>query len=197
MFLLTLSYYVSKYVLFLKTLYGFSIICLPNIFVWITIFEEQWKHHSLTSRFFFFLRAIIISQRKQLCGITKKEGRKRGKEALLKLAITIISLQEGLKSRTEFWKSWGRLGELSWTSLIAQMVKNLPAMQETRFNPWVGKIPWRREWQPTPVFLPGESHGQRSLVGYSPWGQKESDTMEWLTLPLFTSVKSCTKAELP
>ena len=37
------------------------------------------------------------------------------------------------------------------------------------FSPWVGKIPWRRKWQPTPVFLPGESHGQRSLAGYSPW----------------------------
>ena len=47
-----------------------------------------------------------------------------------------------------------------------------------RPNPWVGKIPWRRAWQPTPVFLPGESHGQRSLVGYSPWGHKGSDTME-------------------
>ena len=40
------------------------------------------------------------------------------------------------------------------------------------FNPWVGKIPWRRKWQPTPVFLPGESHGQRSLAGYSPWGRR-------------------------
>ena len=46
------------------------------------------------------------------------------------------------------------------------------------FAPWVGKIPWRRAWQPTPVFLPGESHGQRSLVGYSPRGRKESDTTE-------------------
>ena len=46
---------------------------------------------------------------------------------------------------------------------------------------WVGKIPWRREWQPTPVFLPGESHGQGSLVGYSPGGCKESDTTERLT----------------
>ena len=44
------------------------------------------------------------------------------------------------------------------------------------FDPWVGKIPWRRKWQPTPVLLPGESHGQRSLVSYSPWGRKESDT---------------------
>ena len=45
-----------------------------------------------------------------------------------------------------------------------------------RFDPWVRKIPWRRAWLPTPVFLPGESHGWRRLVGYSPWGHKESDT---------------------
>ena len=50
-----------------------------------------------------------------------------------------------------------------------------------RFDPWVRKIPWRRTWQPTPVFLPGESHGQRSLAGYSPWGHKESDTTEQLS----------------
>ena len=48
------------------------------------------------------------------------------------------------------------------------------------FSPWVGKILWRREWLPMPVFLPGESHGQRSLEGYSPWGHKESDTTERL-----------------
>ena len=57
------------------------------------------------------------------------------------------------------------------------MVKNLPAMQPW-FDPWAGKIPWRREWLPNPVFLPGKSHGQRSLVGYSPWGHKESNTAE-------------------
>ena len=53
------------------------------------------------------------------------------------------------------------------------------------FDPWVGKIPWRRKWQSTPVLLPGKSHRQRSLVGYSPWGRKESDTTErlYLTLP--------------
>ena len=44
------------------------------------------------------------------------------------------------------------------------------------------KIPWRKEWQPTPVFLPGESHGQRKLVSYIPWDRKELDTTEWLTL---------------
>ena len=47
-----------------------------------------------------------------------------------------------------------------------------------RFSPWVGKIPWRRAWQPTPVFLPGESHGQRSLAGHRLWGRKESDISE-------------------
>ena len=61
------------------------------------------------------------------------------------------------------------------------MVKNLPAMQETRFDPWVRKIPCRREWLLTLVFLPGEFHGQRSLVGNSPWGHKESDMTEQLS----------------
>ena len=67
-----------------------------------------------------------------------------------------------------------RTGTESWASLMAQRVKNLPAMQET----WVGKIPWRREWLHTPVWLPGECQGQRSLVSYSPWAPKESDTTE-------------------
>ena len=58
-----------------------------------------------------------------------------------------------------------------------------PASQYRRhksrgFSPWVRKIPWRRAWQPTPVFLSGKSHGERSLAGYSPWGHKESDTIE-------------------
>ena len=61
------------------------------------------------------------------------------------------------------------------------MIKNLPANAENargRFTPWVKKIPWRRAWQPTLVFLPGESHGQRSLEGYSPSGRKELDSTE-------------------
>ena len=54
----------------------------------------------------------------------------------------------------------------------SSMVKNPLALSETWVECWVGKIPWRRKWQPTPLFLPGQSHGQRSLVGYSPWHQK-------------------------
>ena len=94
------------------------------------------------------------------------------------------------------WK-WPTKNEASWlvtlrSSLSAPfslfagfpgsaVVKNPPAMQET-WDTWVTslgqKTPWRRKWWPTSVFLPGESHGQRSLAGYSPWGHKESDTPE-------------------
>ena len=68
---------------------------------------------------------------------------------------------------------------------MALVVKNLPAnagdTRDLGSILGVGKIPWRRTWQPTPVFLPGESYGQRSLAGYSPQGRKESDTTERLS----------------
>ena len=73
-----------------------------------------------------------------------------------------------------------------YSTLIWQaspLSQNLPAIRET----WVGKIPWRRAWQPTPVFWPGESHGQRSLAGCSPWDHKQSDTT-WLSLLLDLAV---------
>ena len=56
-------------------------------------------------------------------------------------------------------------------------------MQE--FDPWVGKMPWSRKWQPATVFLPEKFHGQRSLVDYSPWGLKEPDTTEHTTSHAF------------
>ena len=59
------------------------------------------------------------------------------------------------------------------------------------FDPWVRKSPWRKKWQPTPVFSPGEFHGQRSLVGCSPSGHKELDTTEWLTLKIYLLTLSC------
>ena len=52
------------------------------------------------------------------------------------------------------------------------MVKNLLQCRGPGFDPWVGKIPWRRKWEPTPIFLPGKTHRQRSLEGYSPWGRQ-------------------------
>ena len=73
------------------------------------------------------------------------------------------------QSRTQLkWLS----SMLLMASLVPQSVNNLPAMQETWVRFLDPEIPWRRKWQPTPVFLPGESHGQRSLAGYSPWGRK-------------------------
>ena len=63
--------------------------------------------------------------------------------------------------------------QYSWASIVAQLVKNPPAMWETWVRSWVGKIPWRRERLPTPVFWPGELHGL-----HSPWGHKELDTTE-------------------
>ena len=56
-----------------------------------------------------------------------------------------------------------------------------PQYRRPRFDPWVRQIPWRRKWLPTPVFLPGESHGQRNLASYGPQGHKELDTNERLT----------------
>ena len=64
------------------------------------------------------------------------------------------------------------------TSLVAQRLKRLPPMRETQVRSLGQEDPQRRKWQSTPVFLPGESHGRRSLVGYSPRGRKESDTTE-------------------
>ena len=65
----------------------------------------------------------------------------------------------------------------TWASPVAQLVKNLPECGRPEFDPWVGKIPWRRERLPTPVFWPREFHGL-----YSRWGCKESDMTEQLSL---------------
>ena len=66
---------------------------------------------------------------------------------------------------------WMQIHRCRWASQVALVVTRLPSNaggMRCRFSPWVGKILWRKKWQATPVFLPGESHGLRSLVGYSP-----------------------------
>ena len=95
-------------------------------------------------------------------------------------ASFVAQLVKNLPAMQETWVRF-----LGWEDPLekgkaAQTVKRLPTMREAGFNPWVGKIPWRRKWQPTPVPLPGKSHGQKILVGYSPWGLKELDTTEQL-----------------
>ena len=83
------------------------------------------------------------------------------------------------------WLVKAKSSRTLWGFPDGSVVNNLPTMQETacqcrrhEFDPRVRKISWRSAWQPTLVFLPGESHGHRSLVGYTPWGRKESDTTE-------------------
>ena len=82
----------------------------------------------------------------------------------------------------------------SWASLVAQWVKNLPAMQETLVQPLGLEVPLGRKWLPTPVFLPGEFHVQRSLEG--PCGHEESDTTDWLTLSLSTLCRTLRALEV-
>ena len=65
---------------------------------------------------------------------------------------------------------------------MTQMLKNLPVILQTQVQSLGGKDPWRRKWQLSPVFLPGKFYGERSLVGYSPWGHKLLDMTEQLTL---------------
>ena len=78
------------------------------------------------------------------------------------------------------------------SSLVAQMERFLLRCKRPGFDPWPGKIPWKRTLQPTPVFLPENPHGQRSPVGYSAVGHKESDTTEGLsTQKVTSSAKEC------
>ena len=79
-------------------------------------------------------------------------------------------------------RPWEEIGFLDSGILPHLLSGKEPTRQcrSYRFDPWVGKIPWRRIWQPTPVFLPGEFHGQRSLAGYGPWGCK-STGRDWVT----------------
>ena len=81
-----------------------------------------------------------------------------------------------LRQSREIFLSIRPSSTLSGASQVALVIKTPQETQETRIRSLVRKIPWRRAWQPTPVFLPGESHGQRSLVGCSLWGHKESGT---------------------
>ena len=67
---------------------------------------------------------------------------------------------------------WWDLKDFLPSVQFSSVAQSCPTLCDPRFNSWVGKIPWRRKWKPTPEFLPGKSHGQRSLAGYSPWGHK-------------------------
>ena len=92
-------------------------------------------------------------------------------------------------------EGWIKLGKFTWCKTPSGLPRWLSSNESVcqcrryEFNPWVKKMPWRRKWQPILVFLPGISHGQRSLMGYSPWSRRESHMIKWLTLSLFTWLK--------
>ena len=83
------------------------------------------------------------------------------------------------------WQSWFQLVfHPTWHFTWMVLVVKESSFQRRRhkrcgLHPWIRKIPWKRKWQPTPIFLPGKFHEQRSLVGYSPWGCKELGTVEY------------------
>ena len=83
-----------------------------------------------------------------------------------------------LYQRLDDWNTRSLVFEPDGASLWLRGLRVHLRCRRPWFDHWVRKIPWRREWQPTPVFLPGEFCGQRSLVGYSPWGPKELGTTE-------------------
>ena len=107
--------------------------------------------------------------------------------------VMVVQLGKFAKNYLEQVKSCKVSDFIAWKLYLSTIFKSflggsdgsLPAKQETQFDPWVWKIPWRREWLPTPVFLPGEFHGQRNLVGYSPWCHKRV-RHNWVTFSTTT-----------
>ena len=98
--------------------------------------------------------------------------------------VDIEEMKTNLHAVKVLLKGWEFGTKIHWFSSGAVVKKESAMFAEVacrrcrrlRFNPWIRKLSWKRNWLPTPVLLPGKSHGQRSLVGYSPWGRKESDT---------------------
>ena len=80
--------------------------------------------------------------------------------------------EEGIPIWVLLIQSWGFPGGASGKEPACKC----RSYKKLKFDPWVRKILWRKEWQPTPVFLPGKSHGEKSLAGYSLWGCKKLDT---------------------
>ena len=134
---------------------GISLLCLLYWkFLWKTKHKNVWE--PLSYKYFLWLLYEFKSQNLPFLG--EKEH--------IKLYVCMF-----------FEKIW-----IYWASQVALVVKNLPAQSRRRnrhgLNPWVRKTPWRRVWQPPPVFFLENPHGPRNLEGYSPWGHKQSDRTE-------------------
>ena len=97
-------------------------------------------------------------------------------------------LVEKERGNSAICKQWNTIQgtECSWWLSDKESTCQCRKCKRLGFDPWVRKIPWRRKWQPISVFLPGKSHGQRNLVGYSPWDCKKLDTTEWVSTEAYT-----------
>ena len=111
---------------------------------------------------------IIISSQHHLHHHHYQESRWKMKTQKRCQQFWLLSIAD-LSNIPEFHVSNGVLGLPWW---LSQRWKIFPKFRRCMFDPWVGKIHWRRAWQSTPVFLPGNSHRQRNLAGYSPWAHR-------------------------
>ena len=136
------------------------------------VFLMNWRHISFLRRFGALTVLKPISP-------ALSSGFSRGRQLLMKCLIgdTVTKCCGHSPIPKIFRGEWGSLGLPQWLS-TEESACQCWRCRRHGFDPWVGKIFWRRAWQPTPGFLPGESHGQRSLVGYSPCAHKEPDTTE-------------------
>ena len=91
------------------------------------------------------------------------------------------------KSLLKYWMTQPQLASL-WERMVKKKKRRRRRRIHLQFDPCVRRIPWKQKWQPTPVFLPGKSHGQRSLACCSPWGCKESDMTEQLAQPQLAGI---------
>ena len=121
-----------------------------------------------------------------LYSIRNQDTRQVGERSYLHFNLCLIyilprrSKKSPEQTNTEFLLRWLFTVKYRVSTELPRWLSKESTCQDRRCEsyPWVGKIPWRRAWQPIPVFLPGKSHGQRSLAGYSPWDPKELDMAE-------------------
>ena len=121
--------------------------------------------------------------------LSEKQTQRNRKTPKLKVAKTLSSQQRSPAHRHEHASTPFSVALRYWKLKLASRWRNgkestsqWRRLKRHSFDPWVGKIPWRRKQQPTPVFLPGKFNGLKSLVGYSPWGHKKPDPMEQLNM---------------
>ena len=139
------------------------------------MFKDLNFHHHWT--WFIFVFSFFFFSRRCICHLDFAKGDvKKG------ILIGFLSYYKEVHAKCFLCTLFKSIERPVGSALVAQRIKSLLQCRRPGFSPWVRKISWKRAWQPTRVFLPGEFHGQRSLAGYNPWGRKELDTTERLRI---------------